>query len=138
MYMYISLDDSSSKLLELTPAPIATGGSKSSGEPMETTPTPSNPDTTSNEKPLSTSSSQHGINGSSLTPSTEMSKDSQEKQVLSGKDQFSQEDPAVVQSQKLVIPSYSAWFDYHSIHVIEKRALPEFFSGKNKSKTPEM
>lgn len=25
-----------------------------------------------------------------------------------------------------------------SIHVIERRALPEFFNGKNKSKTPEM
>lgn len=25
-----------------------------------------------------------------------------------------------------------------SIHEIERRALPEFFNGKNKSKTPEM
>lgn len=27
---------------------------------------------------------------------------------------------------------------YASIHAIEKRALPEFFNGKNKSKSPEM
>nr|NVI75796.1 moira [Cucujiformia]NVI75815.1 moira [Cucujiformia] len=33
---------------------------------------------------------------------------------------------------------YSAWFDYNSIHEVEKRALPEFFNGKNKSKTPEI
>nr|NVI75729.1 moira [Cucujiformia] len=33
---------------------------------------------------------------------------------------------------------YSAWFDYNSIHEVEKRALAEFFNGKNKSKTPEI
>nr|NVI75831.1 moira [Cucujiformia] len=33
---------------------------------------------------------------------------------------------------------YSAWFDYNSIHDVEKRALPEFFNGRNKSKTPEI
>nr|MBE5726408.1 moira [Cucujiformia] len=33
---------------------------------------------------------------------------------------------------------YAAWFDYNSIHEVEKRALPEFFNAKNKSKTPEI
>nr|MBE5726380.1 moira [Cucujiformia] len=33
---------------------------------------------------------------------------------------------------------YAAWFDYNSIHEVEKRALPEFFNGRNKSKTPEI
>ena len=42
------------------------------------------------------------------------------------------------QSHHIIIPSYSAWFDYNSIHTIEKRSLPEFFNNKNKSKTPEM
>eukprot|EP00800_Vazella_pourtalesii_P022993 TRINITY_DN9150_c0_g2_i3.p1 TRINITY_DN9150_c0_g2~~TRINITY_DN9150_c0_g2_i3.p1 ORF type:complete len:765 (-),score=230.10 TRINITY_DN9150_c0_g2_i3:101-2395(-) len=42
------------------------------------------------------------------------------------------------QGQSIVIPSYAAWFDYDSIHGIEKRALPEFFVNKNKSKTPEI
>ncbi len=32
----------------------------------------------------------------------------------------------------------SSWFNYNAIHAIEKRALPEFFNGKNKSKTPEI
>ncbi len=32
----------------------------------------------------------------------------------------------------------SSWFDYNSIHSIEKRALPEFFNNKNRSKTPEI
>ncbi|KOB77929.1 Uncharacterized protein OBRU01_01454 [Operophtera brumata] len=37
------------------------------------------------------------------------------------------------QTHHIVVPSYSAWFDYNSIHTIEKRALPEFFNGKNKN-----
>jgi len=42
------------------------------------------------------------------------------------------------QTHHIVIPSYAAWFDYNSLHAIERRGLPEFFNGKNKSKTPEM
>lgn len=48
------------------------------------------------------------------------------------------EDNVTEQTHHIVVPSYSAWFDYNSIHVVEKRALPEFFNGKNKSKTPEI
>ncbi|NXS67478.1 SMRC1 protein, partial [Pandion haliaetus] len=42
------------------------------------------------------------------------------------------------QTNHIIIPSYASWFDYNCIHVIERRALPEFFNGKNKSKTPEI
>ncbi|KAK4468334.1 hypothetical protein MN116_008129 [Schistosoma mekongi] len=42
------------------------------------------------------------------------------------------------QAHCIVIPSYSAWFDYNAIHGIERRALPEFFNAQNKSKTPEV
>lgn len=49
-----------------------------------------------------------------------------------------QEDNVTEQTHHIIVPSYSAWFDYNSIHEIEKRALPEFFNGKNKSKTPEI
>ncbi|XP_064396564.1 SWI/SNF complex subunit SMARCC2-like isoform X2 [Halichondria panicea] len=48
------------------------------------------------------------------------------------------EEAATPQTHHIVIPSYSSWFDYHSVHTIEKRSLPEFFSGKNRSKTPEI
>ncbi|CAK1545563.1 unnamed protein product [Leptosia nina] len=48
------------------------------------------------------------------------------------------EDNVTDQTHHIVVPSYSAWFDYNSIHTIEKRALPEFFNVKNKSKTPEI
>jgi len=48
------------------------------------------------------------------------------------------EDNMTEQTHHIIVPSYSAWFDYNSLHAIERRALPEFFNGKNKSKTPEM
>lgn len=48
------------------------------------------------------------------------------------------EDNVTEQTHHIIIPSYSAWFDYNAIHSIERRALPEFFNGKNKSKTPEI
>ncbi|KAG9302842.1 hypothetical protein G9A89_009619 [Geosiphon pyriformis] len=42
------------------------------------------------------------------------------------------------QTQEVIIPSYAAWFDMAKIHEIEKKALPEFFNNKNKSKTPSI
>ena len=43
-----------------------------------------------------------------------------------------------LQVHAIIVPSYSAWFDYSSLHEIERRALPEFFNGRNRSKTPEV
>jgi len=40
------------------------------------------------------------------------------------------------QTMEVVIPSYAAWFDLGQIHAVERRALPEFFNGRNRSKTP--
>lgn len=34
------------------------------------------------------------------------------------------------------VPAYAAWYDSENIHDIEKKSVPEFFSGKNRSKTP--
>jgi len=48
------------------------------------------------------------------------------------------EDNVTEQTHHIIVPSYSAWFDYNSIHSIEKRNLPEFFNGRNLSKTPEI
>jgi len=42
------------------------------------------------------------------------------------------------QTNYIVIPSYAAWFDYNCIHSVERRALPEFFNCKNKSKSAEI
>ena len=63
---------------------------------------------------------------------------SQEKRILDGRDKFPSEETATPQTHTIIIPSYAAWFNNNSIHAIEKRSLPEFFSGKNRSKTPEM
>ncbi|XP_063042115.1 SWI/SNF complex subunit SMARCC1b isoform X2 [Engraulis encrasicolus] len=48
------------------------------------------------------------------------------------------EETATEQTHHIIIPSYTGWFDYNCIHQIERRALPEFFNSKNKSKTPEI
>ncbi|KAJ1865491.1 SWI/SNF and RSC complex subunit Ssr2 [Coemansia sp. RSA 989] len=42
----------------------------------------------------------------------------------------------VEQTQEIVVPSYAAWFKLGEVHENERRALPEFFNGRNMSKTP--
>lgn len=42
----------------------------------------------------------------------------------------------VSQTHAIILPSYSTWFDMHTVHSIEKKALAEFFNGRNRSKTP--
>lgn len=48
------------------------------------------------------------------------------------------DDNVTEQANHIIIPSYSAWFDYNAIHAVERRALPEFFNNENKSKSPEV
>ena len=42
----------------------------------------------------------------------------------------------ISQTHSIILPSYSTWFDMHTIHPIEKKSLAEFFNGRNRSKTP--
>jgi SWI/SNF related-matrix-associated actin-dependent regulator of chromatin subfamily C len=42
----------------------------------------------------------------------------------------------ISQTHSIVLPSYSTWFDMNAIHSIERKALPEFFNTRNRSKTP--
>ncbi|KAI9314519.1 SWIRM domain-containing protein [Dichotomocladium elegans] len=42
------------------------------------------------------------------------------------------------QTKKVAIPEYASWFDMQKIHDIERMSLPEFFTGRNKSKTPHI
>lgn len=42
------------------------------------------------------------------------------------------------QTHEIIIPSYSKWFDLRKIHDIEKKSLPEFFTNRIPSKTPEV
>lgn len=48
------------------------------------------------------------------------------------------EDSLIKQNFEIIIPSYSAWFDFSSIHEVEKKSLPEFFNSLNRSKTPSI
>lgn len=42
----------------------------------------------------------------------------------------------ISQTHAIVLPSYSSWFDMNALHSIERKALPEFFNHRNRSKTP--
>lgn len=42
------------------------------------------------------------------------------------------------QFHEIVIPSYSSWFNLKKIHKIEKKSLPEFFTNRIPSKTPQV
>lgn len=42
------------------------------------------------------------------------------------------------QIYRVIIPSFSRWFNRDEIHEIERKSLPEFFNGKNRTKTPEV
>ncbi|CAJ2513763.1 Uu.00g018820.m01.CDS01 [Anthostomella pinea] len=44
----------------------------------------------------------------------------------------------ISQTHAIVLPSYSTWFDMNNIHSIERKALPEFFNSRNRSKTPHV
>ena len=100
-------------------------------QPVVATPPPHNPTPSVVENvPAQQNASNSPAAGSDLS--------SQDKRILEGRDKFPMEDTATPQTHNIVIPSYSSWFNYNSIHAIEKRSLPEFFSGKNRSKTPEM
>ncbi|KAJ8395209.1 hypothetical protein AAFF_G00034110 [Aldrovandia affinis] len=65
-------------------------------------------------------------------------KDEEESKVELNRLLDSGEDNVTEQTHHIIIPSYASWFDYNCIHQIERRALPEFFNGKNKSKSPEI
>lgn len=42
------------------------------------------------------------------------------------------------QTHEIIIPSYAAWYTNDKIHPVERRALPEFFNSRNRSKTPSI
>lgn len=44
----------------------------------------------------------------------------------------------IPQTHEIVIPSYSKWFNLEKIHSIEVQSLPEFFTNRIPSKTPEV
>lgn len=104
---------------------------------VEVNPTP--PPTT---QPVKKDHELQPIKGGSITDLEENEERGDDSQMGKNSDSNTQddgqEDNVTEQTHHIIIPSYSAWFDYNSIHEVEKRAMPEFFNGRNKSKTPEI
>ncbi|XP_050672537.1 SWI/SNF complex subunit SMARCC2 isoform X2 [Leptidea sinapis] len=114
-------------------------------EPPVVVPVPAAPSTSSTEPASGASagaSAATATSGEASAPQIDQQDDSQGKHSDSNTQETitkeELEDNVTDQTHHIVVPSYSAWFDYNSIHTIEKRALSEFFNGKNKSKTPEI
>ena len=121
-------ESSPTQLLELPPVPVLPNNI----EPMEISSQPST--SVSEALPSATPPMEMGnVEGGG----GDETKETQQKRILTQQEKTLHEDSAVTQMHKIIIPSYSSWFDYQSVHAIEKRSLPEFFNGKNKSKTPE-
>lgn len=76
-----------------------------------------------------------GTGDASAQPSAEGASEEQTVQGKSGLE-ASARSHLVSQTHAIILPSYSTWFDMHTIHPIEKKALAEFFNGRNRSKTP--
>ncbi|KAJ2690060.1 SWI/SNF and RSC complex subunit Ssr2 [Coemansia spiralis] len=78
--------------------------------------------------------------GSSMEVDQEPRDPSAVDQVANADEQLQREEDArrllVEQTQEIIVPSYSAWFNLSLIHDNERRALPEFFNSRNMSKTP--
>ena len=66
---------------------------------------------------------------------TEVAADGQPQQTKDSL-QASARSHLIQQTHQIILPSYSAWFDMNQIHNLEKKALPEFFNERNRSKTP--
>lgn len=83
------------------------------------------------------------INKHDLAPvrgGTVLDLDSEGTTIMDDDDDYHEADDqnqATDQAHYIIVPSYSSWFDYNSINVVERRALPEFFANINTSKTPE-
>ena len=62
-----------------------------------------------------------------------------DEEAAASQDEKAGDNSAVIdQTSYIVIPSYASWFDYNAINMVEKNGIPEFFTGSNASKTPEM
>merc|ERR1712029_907716 len=85
-----------------------------------------------------TNDKQEESTAANSTTTKDVAEADEDKDVKEEGSKDDQEDNATEQTHHIIVPSYSSWFDYNAIHAIEKRAMPEFFNGRNKSKSPEI
>ena len=112
-------------------------------ETMETGSCDVTDDTPTEEKAtpstLATSTAQASSTTPQATPTTQATPTAPQAVPATSNDNTLQKEHLVTpQAHHVIIPSYSSWFDYNGVHAIEKQAIPEFFSGQNRSKSPEM
>ena len=75
-----------------------------------------------------------GTNGVAPT-TTETTGEGQEAQTKASVESSARSN-LVAQQHAVIVPSYARWFEMDEINKIERKALPEFFNNRNRSKTP--
>merc|ERR1711988_291332 len=85
-----------------------------------------------------TNDKQEESTAANSTTTKDVAEADEDKDVKDEEGEKEGDDNVTEQTHHIIVPSYSSWFDYNSIHAIEKRAMPEFFNGRNKSKSPEI
>ncbi|KAL8942898.1 MAG: hypothetical protein Q9211_001200 [Gyalolechia sp. 1 TL-2023] len=122
------------KLQESTPVPISDNPLDAPDAPLP-----------ENEEGVKEDQEMAGMEDDSQKPSGSPTKDegqqppgdTSEEQL--GQNKTAQEASArshlIQQTYSIILPSYSTWFDMHKIHDQERKALPEFFNSRNRSKT---
>ncbi|KAL0078674.1 hypothetical protein J3Q64DRAFT_1765621 [Phycomyces blakesleeanus] len=63
------------------------------------------------------------------------SRSQSQSQSQNQKQKQKQKQKLLEQTVEVTVPTYASWFDVNTIHNIERVSLPEFFTGRNKSKT---
>ncbi|KAG0672459.1 hypothetical protein C6P45_001921 [Maudiozyma exigua] len=94
-------------------------------------------DETIEQKPFNSTQSMH--QNMDRTSSEQNNQQKTDNQSISKPHTRQVEDGIIIpQTHEIVIPSYSTWFSLRKIHQIEKKSLPEFFTNRIASKTPEI
>ncbi|KAI5302017.1 hypothetical protein KEM56_001131, partial [Ascosphaera pollenicola] len=101
--------------------------------PAAETPRPTGDDDQEDEEmaEIESGSKKEDVDGAGETQ-TEGTSDKERKKAM----EESARSNLVQQTHAIIIPSYSSWFDMKTINHVEKKALPEFFNSRNRSKTP--
>ncbi|KAJ5164868.1 Winged helix-turn-helix transcription repressor DNA-binding [Penicillium coprophilum] len=107
------------------------GGAEQEDEEMGGTETDGKPDTEGLEDALGESHPQgEGTDGLEDAVGEDQPAPSKSSLEAAAREQL------VTQTHAIILPSYATWFDMNTINPIEKKALAEFFNGRNRSKTP--
>ncbi|KAK3323602.1 SWIRM domain-containing protein [Cercophora scortea] len=115
-----------------TPAPGAGAGAAASDNPLDAPEGPPAETTAREDEEMGDAPKDEAAQNGDGTGAVDGAADVRTKESIEN----AAREHLISQTHSIVLPSYSTWFDMNSIHNIERKALPEFFNNRNRSKTP--